>query len=525
METIGNYELIESLGKGSTSEVFLAKDIRNGREAALKRLHPQFINPKSIKRLKDEKSLISILKHQSIVEVFEVESSEHGAYLSMEYINGGTLSDFLKRGEILYPEIAVILMLDILEGVEYAHRNGVIHRDLKPDNIMLTSEGRPKIADFGLAKTLDRERLTQTGALVGSPVYMSPEQALSLPIDGRSDLFAIGIILYELCTGKLPFECENPHATLKKIIDVESPRPDSINPKVNRELSQIILQALAKKPEDRQSGVWELAYQLKDYLHNLNLLEERFSFSRFIKDRNNYLIEISKLLSETLFNRASYALKINDSYQFLIYIDHLLAIAPEHKDGKALLSKFHERSRLLLRKPVKLIFAAILLLLVVGATLWQFRLYSNPGEMNKPIFVTKKPEVVAPKVIDEIVSQPEKIEAKTEVKAEAKVETKTVTPTNAVKPIQKVLATPAAPQQKMGFVKLNVDYDVEVEIDGKFYDWQKENTAKLGVGTHRVTLKKPGFSPINNLVVVKAGETAVVNAKIQQNIQDITDVE
>src|SRR3990167_2547122 len=189
MEQLGNYELLSGLGNGATSEVFLAKDLRNGRKIALKRLHPQLINSKSLKRLVDESSLISRLKHNSIVEVLEVDSSENSAYLAMEYVSGGTLTEFIKGGEILYPEIAAILMLEILEGVEHAHRNGVIHRDLKPDNIMLTHEGNVKIADFGLAKIIDRERLTQTGAIIGSPTYMSPEQALGHQLDEKSDLF------------------------------------------------------------------------------------------------------------------------------------------------------------------------------------------------------------------------------------------------------------------------------------------------------------------------------------------------
>lgn len=499
MERIGNYELLSSLGSGATSEVFLAKDLRSGKERAVKRLHPQLINSKSLKRLLDESSLIAKLKHDSIIEVFEVDSAENSAFLSMEYVNGGTLTDFKKRSEFLYPEIAVILMLEILEGVEHAHLHGVIHRDLKPDNIMLTKEGEVKIADFGLAKMIDRERLTQTGAIIGSPTYMSPEQALGNPLGEKSDLFSLGVILYELTTGKLPFEAENSHAVIRKILEVDPARPDSINPKINRVLSQIILQAISKKSENRQDGVWELAYQLKSYLSQVGLLTERFCFSNYIKDKSGYLFDLSKQLSENLLSRANGSFNNKDSFQFLTYIDHLLSIAPEHKEAQELLQSFNSQNKKQFIKPVRIAVSSLLLILITSAIIWQLYLYKNPKEMDKPLIVKQK-EILPQTVITK--SEPENIP----------IPKKEVKPIQ-IKPVPKKVEPVVIPRPQFGFLKLNVDADVQVEIDGILYNWRESGEAKLSPGSYKIILRKPGFPQLNSTIKIKDGETAVINAK------------
>lgn len=503
MERFGNYELLRGLGSGATSEVFLAKDLRNNNEIALKRLHPQLINSKSLKRLVDESSVISKLKHHSIVEVFEVDSSENSAYLAMEYVDGGTLTDFVKREEIVYPEVATLLMLEILEGVEHAHRNGVIHRDLKPDNIMLTEDGEIKIADFGLAKIIDRERLTQTGAIIGSPTYMSPEQSLGAPLDDKSDLFSLGIMLYELTTGKLPFEGENPHAVLRKILEVDPPRPDSINPKINRELSQIILQALSKRKEERQEGVWELVFQLKSYLSQVGLLTERFRFPNFIKDKNGYLFDLSKAVCENLLQRAKKSFDANDSFRFLVYVDHLLSIAPEHKEALELLRHFHSQNKRGFIKPLRMGVSVILLALVLGAIVWQLFLYKNPKEMNKPIIFEQKKKIAT---ADLTASDDKAPVLKDEIRP-APVKTKA---------IPKKVEPAVVVKQQFGFLKINVDDDVQVEIDGILYNWKESGDAKLSPGTYKIVLRKPGFPHLSSTIRIKNGETAVINTKMPE---------
>lgn len=491
MNQLGNYELLCALGSGATSEVFLARDIRSGEERALKRLHPQLINSKSLKRLLDEGSLISKLKHGSIIEVFEVDSAENSAFLSMEYVNGETLTDFKKNSEFLYPEIAVILMLEILEGVEHAHLHGVIHRDLKPDNIMLTKNGKVKIADFGLAKMIDRERLTQTGAIIGSPTYMSPEQALGNTLDEKSDLFSLGVILYELTTGKLPFEAENSHAVIRKILEIDPPRPDSLNPKINRELSQIILRAISKKPSNRQEGVWEFSFQLKSYLNQIGLLTDRFGFSNYVKDKSCYLFELAKSLSENLLTRAKSSFNSKDSFQFLIYIDHLLSVAPEHKEAQELLKSFNSQNKKQFIRPLRIVVSTILLLLVTSAIIWQLYFNRNPKEMHKPlqkIEITKSEPDIIPVVKNKIKPTPPKLVPKK------------------VEPV-------VIPKHQYGFLKLNVDDDVQVEIDGILYNWRESGDAKLSPGSYKIILKKPGYPQLNSTIKINDGETAIINTK------------
>ena len=529
-EAIGQYVVKRRLGHGATSEVFLAVD-SNGKEVAVKRLHPHLTTSRSVQRLLDERLAISRLQHPGIVQVFEVHGEPNNAFLAMEYVEGVTLRDFLQKVSLVYPEVAVILGVEILEAVEHAHRHGVIHRDLKPDNIMVTASGRVKITDFGLAKSLDRERLTQTGTIVGSPVYMSPEQALSRPIDERSDLFSLGVMLYELSTGKLPFEGENPHATIRQIVDVDPERPDSINSKIDRRLCQIILQALEKNPDHRFEGVWEFAYHLKQYLHSLGLLSDRFRFSYFVQDSKSYLFELSTQMCAALIEDGREAFQEQNTFLFLTSIDHLLAVAPEHQGAKELLRKFHKKESRPIFKMLRWGGGFALLAFFLGALWYQWNLWRNPEKMNIPVKIPSKqvavvndvPAIPQERVVQEIPPTPQEV-AKEEAPppepvpaavprklVSAKAKPKKQTPREEPKEVASV-----TPVKKEGYLKLNLDDDVEVTLNEKPVEWKKDFPLALTPGEYSLTLKKPGFAQINQHIVIAEGETAVINAKTQK---------
>jgi hypothetical protein len=267
---IGRYEIVEERGHGAMGAVFLARDPAMDRIVALKTIHAIALSgPQSNEyreRFYGEARAAGRLAHPGIVPVFDVGEQDGLPFLVMEYIEGQTLADAAKTGHRLTLERVCELGQQIAEALGYAHKNGVVHRDIKPANILLTSKEkygieRPKITDFGVAK-LAASQLTTTGQLLGTPAFMPPEQFTGSVIDGRSDLFSLGVILYWLATGDQPFPGETVTAVSYKVVHTEPVPPRRLNPAISAELEQAILRCLAKDPAARYQTGEDLAQHL-----------------------------------------------------------------------------------------------------------------------------------------------------------------------------------------------------------------------------------------------------------------------
>jgi eukaryotic-like serine/threonine-protein kinase len=267
---IGRYEIVEERGHGAMGAVFLARDPAMDRIVALKTIHSVALSgPQSNEyreRFYGEARAAGRLAHPGIVPVFDVGEQDGLPYLVMEYIEGQTLADSAKSGRRLALERVCELGQQIAEALGYAHKHGVVHRDIKPANILLTSAAkygieRPKITDFGVAK-LAASQLTTTGQLLGTPAFMPPEQFTGSVIDGRSDLFSLGVILYWLATGDQPFPGETVTAVSYKVVHTEAVPPRRLNPAISVELEQCIMKCLAKDPLARYQTGEELAQNL-----------------------------------------------------------------------------------------------------------------------------------------------------------------------------------------------------------------------------------------------------------------------
>jgi serine/threonine protein kinase len=267
---IGRYEIVEERGHGAMGAVYLARDPAMDRIVALKTIHlvalsgPQGAEYRE--RFYGEARAAGRLAHPGIVPVFDVGEQDGLPFLVMEYIEGQTLADAAKTGHRLTLERVCELGQQIAEALGYAHKHGVVHRDIKPANILMTSQEkygieRPKITDFGVAK-LAASQLTTTGQLLGTPAFMPPEQFTGSVIDGRSDLFSLGVILYWLATGDQPFPGETVTAVSYKVVHTEPVPPRKLNPAVSADLEQVILKTLAKDPAARYQTGEELAQQL-----------------------------------------------------------------------------------------------------------------------------------------------------------------------------------------------------------------------------------------------------------------------
>ena len=269
-KSIGRYHILEKLGEGGMATVYKAFDTRLEANVAVKVIRtenlPQSGAERALKRFEREAKALAQLNHPNIVKVIDYGDYEGKPYLVMPYLEGGTLKGLMQaRGALPWQE-AVRVLLPIAKALAYAHQRGMIHRDVKPSNILITDSGEPMLSDFGVTKIIEEETtldLTGTSATVGTPEYMAPEQATSKTVDHRVDIYALGIVFYEMVTGRKPYVADTPLAVLFKQASEPLPRPKQFVPVLPDKVEQIILKALAKKPEDRFQTMGEFAVALE----------------------------------------------------------------------------------------------------------------------------------------------------------------------------------------------------------------------------------------------------------------------
>ena len=243
----------ERIGIGGMATVYWAEDLRLGRRVACKILHPHLADAaESRERLAREARAIAQVQHANIIEVYDYSTDDpRCTYLITELVEGGSLRDFLKHHGHPGVEVALMITGELLRALQAAHTAGVVHRDVKPDNVLIGIDGIPKLSDFGVAKVMAENRMTITGHLVGSPSYMSPEQADGRPCDPRADLFSVGVVLYQLITGVLPFRGQTAIETVRKVASGVYIDPVELEPSIEGLVATIVRRALAVKPEDR----------------------------------------------------------------------------------------------------------------------------------------------------------------------------------------------------------------------------------------------------------------------------------
>ena len=257
------YRLERPIGKGGMAEVWCARDERLQRPVAVKFLAPQFHDdPEFLVRFFSEAQSVARLNHANVVDVLDFGDFEDRPYLVMEYVGGGSLADV--TGEPLLPERASEIVGEAARGAGAAHALGLVHRDIKPGNILMTDDGRAKLADFGIASSTSSEKLTATGQAIGSPHYISPEQASGLGCGPASDVYSLGVVLYELLTGRPPFDADNVTAIAIAHVDRAPTPPSQLVPDLAPALDDLVMRCLAKDPEDRFADGSALAAALED---------------------------------------------------------------------------------------------------------------------------------------------------------------------------------------------------------------------------------------------------------------------
>ncbi len=256
MEKIGRYTILGELGRGGFGIVYKAQDPKINRVVAIKTIPTQelrsFAGGKELyERFSREAQSAGSLSHPNIVTVFELAEDEAVTYIVMEFVPGRSLRDLMSDSTPMPLDRKLSLIRQMAEALDFAHENGIIHRDVKPANILVTDAGVAKIADFGVAKIVSQQTMSATGAAVGTPSYMSPEQILAKGVDGRSDQFSLAVIAYELLTGKQPFDGDSLPALIHQILSIEPPDPATVCKEVERPGSDVLLRGLAKQSDQR----------------------------------------------------------------------------------------------------------------------------------------------------------------------------------------------------------------------------------------------------------------------------------
>jgi serine/threonine protein kinase/Tfp pilus assembly protein PilF len=275
--TIAQYTIIEELGRGGMGVVYKAEDTTLKRTVALKFLHPRAVideDEEDKTRFMREAQAAAALDHPNICTVFEVAEAEGLMYIAMPFVEGESLKDKIASGSLEMGE-ALEIAVEAAKGLDAAHTKGIVHRDIKSANIMVTPGGRVQIMDFGLAKTAGGTKVTRTGMTLGTAAYMSPEQATGQPTDQRTDLWSLGVVLYEMLTGQLPFTGDYEPALLYSIVNERAEPLSSVNEALPLELEQVVERALEKDPERRFQSAGELAEALEELRESLHLLPKR----------------------------------------------------------------------------------------------------------------------------------------------------------------------------------------------------------------------------------------------------------
>lgn len=287
----GRYEIRELIGVGGMANVYHCYDTIDAREVAIKILKDEFLdNEDFIRRFKNESKAIAVLNHPNIVRVYDVSFGDMIQYIVMEYIDGITLKEYIDMQGVLDWKETVHLTTQILKALQHAHENGIVHRDIKPHNIMLLQDGTIKVTDFGIARFSSNATRTMTEQAIGSVHYIAPEQARGEKTDGKTDIYSVGVMMYEMLTGKLPFDGDSAVSVALMQLQAKARRPREINPNIPEGLEEITMKAMQKNPDDRYHSALEMLSDIERFRLNPGI---RFEY-QYLSEKPKYSDAVRK---------------------------------------------------------------------------------------------------------------------------------------------------------------------------------------------------------------------------------------
>jgi serine/threonine-protein kinase len=307
--TIKDYEIKELIATGGMAAIYKALQRSSGQTVAIKILHGHLAQDKDfITRFEREARAAADLKHENIIDILGYGHAEGVYYIAMQYVDGKSLKELINATKFIPHEIALAIVYEICQGIEHAHQKGVVHRDIKPANILVNMEGNVKITDFGLAQAQDLTSITVTGAIVGTPAYMSPEQAAGKRIDIRSDIFSLGVVIYEMVTGTKPFQGDSYSSVIHAILTIPAPKPIKANPILSERISRIIERMLDKDMDKRYQNINQVSDDIYSYFKAQSIEVPHKHIGTFINDPQRISQNMIQETKETFFKRGLYYL-------------------------------------------------------------------------------------------------------------------------------------------------------------------------------------------------------------------------
>lgn len=533
--TLDKYEVLQKVGEGGMATVYRGRHSTLERDVAIKVLHPHLSSSlRNRKRFEREAQAIEHLRHENILEIFDYSGMEGSdCYIVTEFVEGETLSGLLQRRGKLPSEVAAIVGVSVARALSYAHAQGILHRDIKTDNVMLRVDGTVKLMDFGIARFLDETKVTMTGALVGSPAFMSPEQAKEASLDQRSDLFALGTVLFDLVTGHLPFTGSNPSLILKNVIEGNRPNVAELAPTMSATLADVIERLMATDPEDRYNAAADVERHLLAALAEARIdpASPDWCLVAWLADPDGYEKRLEEHLARVLVEEGRRLLGAGDHLAALRLFNRLLSIDEDNAEVLALVQGLHGEPRAPSTRRTRWIAAGALG--VVGLALGALYAVSlgttrDPRAPETPTASTStSPPLVAPTnaalvrdpgpapvpVVPEAPVPPPAAVPATEPRPRAILPAVERPAPNTIE--RPSSAAPPLEEPRYAEVRLNTgDYVAEVFLRGTRLGDTRDKLA-LPPGTHQLTLRSPLLLEETVEVTVTGGETPVKNVTLR----------
>ncbi len=341
LRKLGKYELLGEIGHGGMATVYRAHDTRLDRDVAIKILHPHLRGAKEARgRFVREARSVARLRHRNILEIFDSsdEDSEE-AYIATELLTGPTLRALVEEHGPMPAEVAAAFCIEVGYALSEAHASGIIHRDVKPENVLVHKKQGVKLTDFGIAQMVDSQSYTATGQILGSPGHMAPEQVDQGDCDERTDVFSLGTVLYYLATGELPFQGKTAHQVLRKVMDAEYPDPVRLRPVIGEQLGEVIRRAMERKPVDRYASAEAFCRALEELLRETGFESPRAILIDYLHDPKVASDKVHQLVIEPLLEHAREAIRVGDRARAAAFLNRVAALEPGHRSVQKLLRR------------------------------------------------------------------------------------------------------------------------------------------------------------------------------------------
>ena len=386
LRKVDRYELLEELGHGGMATVYRARDTRLLREVAVKVMHPHLRSaPHARERFAREAKTVARLKHPNILEIYDFSGEESDeSYIATELLSGPTLRQFLEKNPEIPPEIVACFGLELARALGAAHVFGIVHRDVKPENVLIHNASIVKLADFGIAQIVDAQGMTATGQLLGSPGHMAPEQIEGKECDGRTDLFSLGTLLYVLATGKPSFPGKNPHQILKKIVDGDFVDPLRIEPRIGEPLRKILLKLMAREPADRYATAFDLEKDLLAFLTMMGITEPEETLGEYLRNPEMFTAGFADRTIEKLMDLGQKALKNKNRREAIDHFERVLAYDGGNERAMQIMHTLRARAQPLSLSLKLLVVVMTFVFAGTAFNIWRYR-FAPPEPLSAKV--------------------------------------------------------------------------------------------------------------------------------------------